>query len=294
MLHVSCSTTNVTLDKAVAILTNISSMNTTAIADAVTDYFAVLDTSLNSTTRNASLLVDANVLDNVIDNGITTSVARNTTELYLRAASPNIFNATLLIGAAFRSSRGGTDVTNVTNVTQQIRDILAAAVVSETEQFRNVSLLKLLLIKRPDNYLQHDTNSSKLSSSVILVGTTPNINNTSVQLYFTLIYNRDLIDPTQTDRLQCSFWNGAGWDRKGCQGAPTPRPDINSDSIAYECNCNHFTTFALIWLPANVLGVRLCFFVRAAETSVKGKQQRKRVVLVLLTACTTQSLAWIF
>ncbi|CAF1263828.1 unnamed protein product, partial [Didymodactylos carnosus] len=319
---------------------NVTPVNISVLGNALEDYYTALDSLTSS-----SLLLSANVMDTVVGDYLNSSITRNANSIFLITNSPILSNNTRLRGGVFNASYGGGMVTNSSSTISQIQGTTAAAVINDTQELQGVSLIKLLFLDQPSNYLQYDTNTTKLASSVIIVTTTPRINNTGVTLYFTLKYNINEILSNPTNLLQCSFWNGVIWDNSGCQGQPTidnqivssttvyrcdcthfttfaltissnskgipnspnlicsfwdgagwnssgcDAPKISTSIVSYssvyQCNCSHFTTFALIWLPLNEIN-------QAGQKLEQGKERRKKVILVLLSACITQSLAWIF
>ncbi|CAF0737036.1 unnamed protein product [Didymodactylos carnosus] len=238
-------------NRTVSIITNWNNATSLQTADALQDYYITLNTTENNLT---SFQVTANMLDAIVDS-INQTIFRDTPVIYLQSKNPTLSNDLLLIGAGFYTNEGGRDVTNTRHTSSQIHGISAAVIVTDTDRLKYVSLLKFLLIDQPANYLQHNTNMTQLSSSVIIVSTYPEMYDIGVSLYFTIKYNATVFNSSQKYSLQCTFWNGTtGWviaDKTGCQRAPTRRDDITPGMTVYQCNCNHFTTFALIWLPAN-------------------------------------------
>ncbi|CAF1585317.1 unnamed protein product, partial [Didymodactylos carnosus] len=159
------------------------------------------------------------------------------------SASLSSINAIASVDVLCRLCQGGEAVAT-TNITSLLQDVSAAITVDDTDEFRNVTRLKVLLINNPDNYLQYDTGNSSLVSPIIIVSTNPKVNNTSVQLYFSSI--KYGVNPNQTRLLLCSFWDGTAWNSSGC-GIPNRISDlVLQQTSIYWCTCSHFTTFALI------------------------------------------------
>ncbi|CAF1540351.1 unnamed protein product, partial [Didymodactylos carnosus] len=219
---------------------NSTNVDTNGLADALEDYYEAL-TNIDIT-ENSSLLLDANQLDHIIDMGININIMRNTSDLFLLSS-----NDTLIIGAVLYSylfHQGGDIITN-SNVNNFRPNISSAVIVNNTVQLK-IQLLKFLLIKKPDNYKQYDKNDTILISSVIIVSINLIIEQQAdIMLYFSPIYNTSEITPTTSlSSLQCSFWDGNGWNQTGCKLI-----GYNSIMHVYECYCTHATTFALLWLP---------------------------------------------
>ncbi|CAF1440374.1 unnamed protein product, partial [Didymodactylos carnosus] len=252
---------------SVSILTNISALSTDLVVDAVFDFFGALK---NTSVQNAVTVkqVDASILDTVIDK-INVSITRSTPEAYLLSTNPQSNNS-LLVGASFYASVGGKSITNQDNVIPQITNISAAAVISDELTLENLAFLKILIIDQPDNLRLYDTNETMLSSSVISMGTEPQVDNITVALYFTITFNNDIIDPRDLSKLQCSFWENATrtWDNTGC-GTPTPMANITPSQLVYRCECNHLTTFALIWLPLTETSRKNIMYVQLSDLLLK-------------------------
>ncbi|CAF4452904.1 unnamed protein product, partial [Adineta steineri] len=102
----------------------------------------------------------------------------------------------------------------------------------------------MLLINNPSSFQNQDNSSSGIQvvSSIVIatVNTANYVNNINIGLYFQVLQSYG------AGTQMCAFYNTttSQWDNAGCSPAV-----YNLMFNRYECNCNHLTSFALIWLP---------------------------------------------
>ncbi|CAF1077384.1 unnamed protein product, partial [Didymodactylos carnosus] len=245
-----------------SILTSGDNVSVSTLADALQAYYR----SLAIATSFPLLFVNADIMQNIIENRINTDILRNSTEIYLQSVAP-VSSNTLTSGAAFFSFIGGRSITNISDIDNQIQNVSVAYYLPNTQLLSSVIRLKSLLIDVTANYQINDTKTSILASSVIIISTDPQINAIGVQLFFKLKYveyssvTDKTIDSRETRSLQCSYWAGSGWSSSGCGGTPTLRSNTSDNSLLYECNCTHLATFALIYVLSskNVVLILFCY-----------------------------------
>ncbi len=153
-----------------------------------------------------------------------------------------------MIGASFEINIGPIviDTTNRVNVTDS--PLSAAGIVNLTGQC-NVTTFNMLVINNPTTYqnIDNSTNSTLVSSIVIAkvsqAGYT--VKNILINLYLKVLPSSKLTD---NGTYLCAFYDTINlqWNTSGCT-----TPIYNALYKRYECNCNHLTSFALIWLPAS-------------------------------------------
>ncbi|CAF5118810.1 unnamed protein product, partial [Rotaria sp. Silwood1] len=85
-----------------------------------------------------------------------------------------------------------------------------------------------------------------LSSSIVFAtinSTNSNRTKIFIDLYFQVLKPPK---PTEDVKYLCTFYdtNTSQWNEYGCT-----IPQYNTKFQRYECQCNHTTSFALIWLP---------------------------------------------
>lgn len=185
-------------------------------------------------------------LDQTLGNLSVPVYERLTNESAIVVTRPNpCSNDTTIIGNSYlKDVPTVLDTINTRNITDS--PVSAAGYVNFTSDCR-VNIFNMLIINNPSIYQNIDNSSNKTVVSSIIMGQigseSPYPINTSINLYF------QVLDRSKTDQngnLTCSFYNTTTlqWSTDGCSAAK-----YNSLLDRYECQCNHLTSFALIWLP---------------------------------------------
>ncbi len=154
------------------------------------------------------------------------------------------------MGASFIRGIGGEIIytSNRDNITQQYLSV--AAIISE-ESLIGVLSLNLLIIDKPTPYKYADNITNKTVASSVIVATlrrnSSTYNNPElISLYFSPFGEHRRYSKGE---YLCSFYdtNNSYWSEYGCSDAY-----FNKQFNRYECNCTHFTSFALVWLPESL------------------------------------------
>ncbi|CAF3828183.1 unnamed protein product, partial [Rotaria sp. Silwood1] len=222
-----------------------NSSNDTEKANALSIYITAITNS--NVTSNSNNTLTVNQINQVVGNLTNDNYTVNTNDTILIITRPNREpNEKTTIGVSFQEDVGGTvvDTRNknyVTNSNFSAAGIVTVGSLSEAKSFN------MFIINDPTPFENFDNTSNRtLSSSMIFAtiqGTQVNRTTISIDLYFQV-----LKPPKSTEDVKylCTFYdtNTSQWNEYGCT-----IPQYNTKFQRYECQCNHLTSFALIWLP---------------------------------------------
>ena len=154
---------------------------------------------------------------------------------------------TIALGAAYTRGLGGELVTSDNKATVTSLNLSTAAIIAN-ESLDDVQSLSILIMGKPSPYRSIDNTTNKtVASSIVVVSVKRKTTFSApmkISLYFQII---DEWKPNITNvRYLCSYYDTDTyqWTESGCT-----TPLFNAPLNRYECNCNHLTSFALIWLP---------------------------------------------
>jgi len=156
---------------------------------------------------------------------------------------PNQMNDTG-IGALFMSESGGASIFS-SNLTNSMNLNFTAAAVFDEDFLVDVTNLNLFFLDKPDDAcLFEDSMNRTLASSVIVANPRLRRNN-NVSPNITFYFTNQLVNITDGSFL-CVYYNTntSSWNNTGCS-----TQQLNYNFNRYKCNCNHLTSFGLIWLP---------------------------------------------
>jgi hypothetical protein len=217
-------------------ISNYTENDTTNLAYLLTIYYAKIASdspSLTSAKRLSLTLIDDSV------GKLKNAVIVNASTSFIMSTPPNRTNDTV-IGALFKSGSGGKHIlrSNSSNIIDT--NFTAAAVFNESF-LTSVTYLNLFILGEDSKTgLFNDSSNRTLVSPVIMANPYKNNNYPpSFTLYFA--------NPNRTGgSFLCAYYatNTSSWEGEGCS-----TPTLNRTLNAYECNCNHLTSFGLIWLP---------------------------------------------
>ncbi|UJR19965.1 hypothetical protein I4U23_023097 [Adineta vaga] len=219
--------------------------NVTAIANALTVYFGTITSMdiIEQEQLNRTLTPD--LIDTLV--GILNiSLIQNSTTSFLICRS--IYEEDVPLGISFQSGIGGQIILNSTENDLIHSNFTAAVMISSDSIISNeITYLNMFIIDKPsiEYYRLNNSNEKLLSSSIIVVKTQQNYFETmNVTIYFRIL--SDIEHDENTGEYYCSFYDihTSSWNESGCT-----YPIYNSYFQRYECNCDHLTSFALIWLP---------------------------------------------
>ncbi|CAF1591990.1 unnamed protein product, partial [Didymodactylos carnosus] len=217
-----------------------TSMDTMSLVEAIDDYLFIASKNASSNT-----ILHPTILDNVF-NSINISINISSSQSYLMSVNPNNEK---IIGAYFNSITYGSPLNQSTNFASIISSSVVAATIDDT-YLNSISLLKMLIIYTPNDYLKiNDSGKKNLASSIIIADLTSNNKNLSsgipITLYFTIRYPQNI---TSNSLFYCSYWEvtNNSWSQDGCNYI-----GYNQTLATHVCWCNHMTTFALLWLPSS-------------------------------------------
>lgn len=188
-------------------------------------------------------------MNEIIDNLVIDNFTRITPDSILVVTQPACSNTGTVIGASIAMNNRSTAI-NTINYNNVINSPLSAAgIVNFTEECTSVSGFNILIIDNPSIYrTSNSTNTTVVSSIVIAtIATTESANvNVNIDLFFqnTTVSNLD-----GNGRYACAFFdtNTSRWSEFGCSAAV-----YQADLQRFKCQCNHLTSFALIWLPVSL------------------------------------------
>ena len=187
-------------------------------------------------------------IDEVVDGLGNTSIIAASNSSFLISQPVNQNTGTFLVGAAFTGGSGGGSIINVNRTTGVINSSVTAAATVSNQTLSGVTSIGMYIISQPVLYENIDNSSDKSLVSSVIVASVQRNNPApiSIELFFKVL--PEYAPPSGVDgSFQCSFYdnNTSSWKESGCS-LPTYNPTFQR----YECNCNHTTSFALIWLPA--------------------------------------------
>ncbi|CAM4840981.1 unnamed protein product [Rotaria magnacalcarata] len=219
--------------------------NATTIAQALSSYISSITDS--NVSPNPAFILSAAEIDFFLAAINNVNLTINTNSSFLLAQPPNQAGNTTVLGASFTRSSGG-QVVKTQNVASFYNSSLSAAAIINYQSLVGSSFLSMLIIDKPITYRNIDNSTNQtLASSVIVVALKRNnsISTTpmNISLYFQVLSE---YLPTVQASYVCSYYNTnySKWDESGCT-----TPTFNTYYNRYECNCNHLSTFALLWLP---------------------------------------------
>ncbi|CAF2995727.1 unnamed protein product, partial [Rotaria sp. Silwood2] len=191
-----------------------------------------------------NLILTITEIDDIVGQ-INVKVIINTTNSFLMATSP-YQNNDIILGVSFQSNLGGQIIRN-SNQHNIINSKFTAAAVISPDSLIDVTHITMLIIDKPV-YYHHVTSfmNKKLISSIIVAKVQRNRTNSNrmnISLYFA-IQSEYTFNDLLFGNLTCSYYNTStfNWDESGCT-----LPVYNSVFNNYVCNCNHLTTFALLF-----------------------------------------------
>ncbi|CAF4412810.1 unnamed protein product, partial [Rotaria sp. Silwood2] len=160
-----------------------------------------------------------------------------------------------VIGAWFSTEHGSGNITNST-VDERLNNTFSAAAVIQVDTLIDVRYLKLFLIGDPKNYRYVNTSMNGVLVSSVIVASLSNTTHTSGRMNISLYFRNQAtkVKNISEDNFLCVYYDNKtrSWNDTGCT-----KPKYNSNFIRYECNCNHLTSFALLWLSPSSLDAKL-------------------------------------
>ena len=155
-----------------------------------------------------------------------------------------------MIGASFEKNVGSA-IVNTYNYPVVVNSTVSAAGIVTLNSLYNVKSFNILIINNPTAFQNIDNSSGKILVSSIVNPTITRYDPTvamplNIQLFFQVLRKPSLT--AQDSEYSCVFYdtNSSQWNDSGCS-----KPTFNSVFNRYECNCDHLTSFALIWLPSS-------------------------------------------
>ncbi|CAF3860870.1 unnamed protein product [Adineta steineri] len=219
-----------------------NSSNSTVKSDALQSYLNIITNSTVPSNSNNTLSIGQinQVLGSLTSDNYTN--ANGNSIILLTQPGTNLTNKTI-IGISYAPIRNDTIVNtaNKDNVTDRIQQVIG---IMELGSLNGATSFNMLLINNPSSFQNQDNSSSAIQvvSSIVIatVNTANYVNNLNIGLYF------QVLQFYGAGTHMCAFYNTttSQWDNAGCSPA-VYNPMFNR----YECNCNHLTSFALIWLP---------------------------------------------
>ncbi|CAF2752399.1 unnamed protein product [Rotaria sp. Silwood2] len=218
--------------------------NSTVIANSLSLYISSITNS--NASLNSTYTLTPNDIDTYLSNITNVNLTLNTDDSILVAQSPYQEGNVIILGASFNRGIGG-QVINTKNIDNATNSNFSTAAIISDKSLSGVVSLNMLIINKPTTYEKLDNLTNKtLASSVAVVAVRRNdslLTSGNISLYFQVLQE---YQPTGSVEYFCSFYdtNNSTWNESGCTA-----PQYNSLFHRYECTCNHFTSFALIWLP---------------------------------------------
>ncbi|CAF5140069.1 unnamed protein product, partial [Rotaria sp. Silwood1] len=124
---------------------------------------------------------------------------------------------------------------------------LSAAGIVTVESLNDAKSFNMFIVNDPTPFQNVDNTSNRTLSSSIVFATINSTNSNRTKIFIDL-YFQVLKPPKPTEDVKylCTFYdtNTSQWNEYGCT-----IPQYNTKFQRYECQCNHTTSFALIWLP---------------------------------------------
>ncbi|CAF4397951.1 unnamed protein product, partial [Rotaria sp. Silwood2] len=182
----------------------------------------------------------------------TASVVRNTSFLI---STPLKKGEDAVIGAWLLTEHGGGNITHST-VDERLKNNFSAAAVIQVDSLIDATYLKLFLIGIPKDYLNVSTSMNGVLVSSVIVASLSNTTHTSGRMNISLYFQNQTtkVKNISEDNFLCVYYDNKtrSWNDTGCT-----KPKYNSNFARYECNCNHLTSFALLWLSPSSLDSKL-------------------------------------
>ena len=187
-------------------------------------------------------------IDDIVSGLGNTSIVVASNSSFLISQPVNASASTFMVGAMFTYGRGGGSVSNMNRTTGVIDSSVTAAATVNNQTLSGVTSISMYVIGEPVLYENIDTSTNKTLASSVIVASVQRT--TSVPIIMELFFKvlPEYAPPSGVDgSFQCSFYdsNTSSWKESGCS-----LPTFSATFQRYECNCNHTTSFALIWLPA--------------------------------------------
>jgi hypothetical protein len=156
-------------------------------------------------------------------------------------------------GALFKNDVGGEIISaeTITNIDE--RQVAAAALINSNSLI-DVTRLKMAIVSEPNDYRRLPDHAKRsVVSPVIVTDIDGTVSTTTMNI--SLYFQRNIGSQSTAAQYYCSFWNKTTdeWSESGCTNPPT----FNTRFSRYECNCNHLTSFALLWLPRSSSSTKL-------------------------------------
>lgn len=223
--------------------------NSTIIAQSLSVYISSISNLPGS--PNTAYSLSPHEIDNFVGNLNLNNLIINTNDSFLMAQQPSQTVNNFVLGASFQSGVGG-QVVNTLNEDSVLSSQISTAAIVDSNVITYIKNLNMFIIDKPKDFQNiNNTNNKTLASSVVIVNAEryPNASSiiTPISLYFRVSNGSQ---PNVSADYLCSFYDASGsnWNESGCGAAI-----YNSVFDRYECSCNHFTSFALIWLPKGTL-----------------------------------------
>ncbi|CAM2725241.1 unnamed protein product [Rotaria socialis] len=239
----TCISKNILQMSAVNALRN-ATANTNATADALSLYFNSIASP--SALSDSQYVLSPDDIDSYVDRLKNVTLMRNTKASFILAQDISQFANIQRVGATFTRGIGGAGV-GIPNGIDTFSSIATAAALLESKSLSDVKSFSMLIIDSPNTYRNIDNSTKRnLVSSVIVAAVQRDIassNAVNISLYFQVLPE---YKPSGFPEYFCSFYDTTyqKWNDFGCT-----HPTHNESLDRYECNCNHTTTFALVWSP---------------------------------------------
>jgi hypothetical protein len=192
---------------------------------------------------NTSDILSPYEVDKLIGN--LNNVLENERDFFIMAQSTVNENGTIL-GALSRYPSSNQIIQGSTKSDIVNSNFTAAAIVPD-QSLNDITSIKMFIVNTPTAYKNLNSSNNQFLTSTVIVFNADKINNDSiinVNLYFKVLTRNEDINE-QNGQYLCSFLGADNsWNQSGCKLL-----EYNDRYDRYECICNHFTTFALIWLP---------------------------------------------
>ncbi|CAF3732101.1 unnamed protein product [Rotaria sp. Silwood1] len=218
--------------------------NSSVIAENLSLYISSITNS--NTTSNSSNTLTVNEIDTLISRINDTNITINTADSILVAQQPNQGDNIIVLGASFTRGVGG-EVVNTANKENVTNSHLSTAAIISNQSLTGVISLNMLIIDKPTTYENIDNSTNKTLASSVIVMSIRRDSSASVPMNISLYFQvLNEYKPNLSADYFCSFYDTTNftWNEFGCT-----KPQYSPTFDRYECNCNHTTSFALIWLP---------------------------------------------
>ncbi|CAF3739812.1 unnamed protein product [Rotaria socialis] len=222
-----------------------NSSSITEKADALSLYInSITNSNISSNSNNTLSINEINTLVGSLNGNYA---ALNDTGSVLIITKPGDTDVQVkVIGVSYQENMGGTivNVQNRDNVTSS--NVSTAGIVTLSSLFYAASF-NMFIINDPTPFENADNTSNRTISSSIVMSTIETMHNNRPAIDITLYFQ--VVKPPTTNgdvTYSCAFYdkNTSQWSESGCSPAI-----YNKRLDRYECNCDHLTSFALVWLP---------------------------------------------